>query len=57
MTTHIVQGPCPNPECLTLIPYGINHIDGIRVLEGTCNVCGAYRAYDGAKNITVLPEG
>ena len=56
MTTHIVDGPCPNPECLTLIPYGIDHIDGVRVLAGTCKVCGSYRAYDGAKNITVVSD-
>ena len=56
MSTHIVDGPCPNPACLTLIPYGIDHIDGVRVLLGTCKVCGSYRAYDGAKNITVITE-
>ena len=57
MSTYIVDGPCPNPACLTLVQYGVDHVDGTRVLAGTCKVCGAYRAYDGAKNITVLPEG
>ncbi len=57
MSTYIVDGPCPNPDCLTLVQYSVEHVDGTRVLAGTCTVCGAYRAYDGAKNITVLPEG
>lgn len=57
MPTHIVDGPCPNPACLTLIPYGIGHVDDVRVLEGTCKVCGAYRAYDGTKNVVTIPEG
>ena len=56
MSNHIVDGPCPNPKCLTLVAYGIDHVDGVRVLAGTCKVCGAYRAYDGAKNVTVIPE-
>ena len=56
MSTYIVDGPCPKPDCLTLVPYGIDHIDGVRVLVGTCKVCGSYRAYDGAKNIVVIAE-
>ena len=56
MSTYIVDGPCPKPDCLTMVPYGIDHIDGVRVLAGTCKVCGSYRAYDGAKNITVIAE-
>ena len=57
MSTYIVDGPCPNRGCLTLVQFSVEHVGGTRVLAGTCTVCGAYRAYDGAKNITVLPEG
>ena len=56
MWTYIVDGPCPSPSCHTLVQFGIGHEDDTRVLSGTCKVCGAFRAYDGAKNITVLPE-
>ena len=56
MSMYIVDGPCPNPDCLTLVRYGVDHVDGTRVLAGTCTACGTYRAYDGAKNITISPE-
>ena len=56
MSTYIVDGPCPKPSCASLVKYGVDHIDGIRVLAGTCPACGAFRAYDGAKNIIVLAE-
>ena len=56
MSSKLIDGPCPNPKCLTLIPYEIGQVDDRRALIGTCKVCGAYRAYDGARNITVLPE-
>ncbi len=56
MSSYLLDGPCPNPTCQTLVGYEIDHVEGVRVLSGTCTVCGAYRAYDGARNITVLPE-
>ncbi len=56
MSTYIVDGPCPKLGCYELVKYGIDHVDGVRVLAGTCTVCGSYRAYDGAKNITVVAE-
>ena len=56
MSTYIVDGPCPKPGCLTLVQYALDHIDGVRVLAGTCKECGSYRAYDGAKNITDIAE-
>jgi hypothetical protein len=56
MSTYIVDGPCPDPSCAALVQYGVDHVDETRVLAGTCKACGAFQAYDGAKNITVLPE-
>ena len=56
MSTYIVDGPCPKTNCLTLVQYALDHIDGVRVLAGTCKGCGSYRAYNGAKNITVIAE-
>ncbi len=56
MWTYIVDGPCPSLSCQSLVQYGVDELDGTRVLSGTCKVCGASRAYDGAKNITALPE-